>query len=280
MSKNITSVIVFTFFIVGAIQSQIKTPAPSPMAKFSQAFGLIEVSGEYSRPGVKGRAIFGDLVPFDKVWRTGANAVSKLSFSGAVTVQGKDLAAGDYAILTKPGMKTWDIHFYNYDSGSWSSYVDKDPALIVTADVVDLPISMENFSILMDNVSGNTATLEFIWDKTLVSVELGTEVDKAVMANIEKVLAGPTVGDYYTAGTYMYNSGKDLNTALSYIQKATHTGEPRYWQLRMESEVLGKLGRYDEAIKVATKSKDLATKAGNDDYIKINDKNIAMWSSK
>lgn len=280
MSKIITSLIVFTFLTVGIIQAQIKTPAPSPKATFTQAFGLIEVSGEYSRPGVKGRAIFGDLVPFDKVWRTGANSVSKLSFSGDVTVQGEELPAGDYAILTKPGMKTWDVHFYTYESGSWGSYVEKEPALIVSGDVVALPISMENFAILVDNVSGNTATLEFIWDKTLVALELGTEVDKAVMANIEKVLAGPTAGDYYAAGTYMANSGKDLDKALMYIQKATHSGDPKFWQLRMESEVLGKLGKYQDAIEVANKSKELAMKAGNDDYVKINDKNIAMWSGK
>ena len=280
MSKNITSLIVFTFLVIGVAQAQIKTPAPSPKATFTQAFGLIEVSGEYSRPAVKGRTIFGDLVPYDKVWRTGANAVSKISFSGDVTVQGEALPAGDYAILTNPGMKSWDVHFYNYESGSWGSYVEKEPALVVSGDVVALPFSMENFSILLDNVSGNKATLEFVWEKTLVALEIGTEVDKAVMANIEKVLAGPTAGDYYAAGTYMANSGKDLNTALEYIQKVTHSDEPKFWQLRMESEVLGKLGKYQDAINVANKSKELAMKAGNDDYVKINEKNIAMWSGK
>ena len=106
------------------------------------------------------------------------------------------------------------------------------------------------------------------------------DVDAAVMASIEETLAGPTTGDYYAAGSYLFNSGKDLSTALSYVQKATHGDNPRYWQLRMESEILGKMGKVNDAIKVANKSKALAMEAGNDDYVRINEKNIEMWSSK
>ena len=280
MSKYITFLFAVAFLFASAINAQIRTPAPSPSASFTQEIGLIEVSAEYSRPGVKGRTIFGDLVPYNKVWRTGANAATKISFSGDVTIEGEELPAGSYAILSVPGAQSWDVHFYTYEGGSWGSYVEKEPALVVSSDVTPLPISVQNFMIMIDDVTASGGTLEFIWDKTLVGLDIETEVDKAVMASIKQTLAGPTAGEYFAAGSYLFSSGKDLGTALEYVQKATHTDSPRFWQLRTEAEILGKMGKVDEAIKVANKSKALAMEAGNDDYVKINEKNIAMWSSK
>ena len=280
MSKYITLLFAVAFLFASAINAQIRTPAPSPSASFTQEIGLIEVSAEYSRPGVKGRTIFGDLVPYNKVWRTGANAATKISFSGDVTIEGEELPAGSYAILSVPGAQSWDVHFYTYEGGSWGSYVEKEPALVVSSDVTPLPISVQNFMIMIDDVTASGGTLEFIWDKTLVGLDIETEVDKAVMASIKQTLAGPTAGEYLAAGSYLFSSGKDLGTALEYVQKATHTDSPRFWQLRTEAEILGKMGKVDEAIKVANKSKALAMEAGNDDYVKINEKNIAMWSSK
>ncbi len=280
MSKYITFLFAIAFLFASAISAQIRTPAPSPSSSFTQEIGLIEVSAEYSRPGVKGRAIFGDLVPYDKVWRTGANAATKISFSGDVKIEGEELPAGSYAVLTKPGASSWDVHFYTYEGRSWGSYVEKEPALVVSADVTNLPVSVQNFMIMVDNLTDSSGSLEFIWDKTLVAIDVTTEVDAAVMASIKETLAGPSAGDYYAAGSYLFNSGKDLSTALEYVQKATHGDSPRYWQLRMESEILGKMGKVDEAIKVANKSKALAMEAGNDDYVKLNEKNIEMWSSK
>ena len=280
MSKYITLLFAVAFLFTSAINAQIRTPAPSPSASFTQEIGLIEVSAEYSRPGVKGRTIFGDLVPYNKVWRTGANAATKISFSGDVTIEGEELPAGSYAILSVPGAQSWDVHFYTYEGGSWGSYVEKEPALVVSSDVTPLPISVQNFMIMIDDVTASGGTLEFIWDKTLVGLDIETEVDKAVMASIKQTLAGPTAGEYFAAGSYLFSSGKDLGTALEYVQKATHTDSPRFWQLRTEAEILGKMGKVDEAIKVANKSKALAMEAGNDDYVKINEKNIAMWSSK
>ena len=120
MSKYITLLFAVAFLFASAINAQIRTPAPSPSASFTQEIGLIEVSAEYSRPGVKGRTIFGDLVPYNKVWRTGANAATKISFSGDVTIEGEELPAGSYAILSVPGAQSWDVHFYTYEGGSLS----------------------------------------------------------------------------------------------------------------------------------------------------------------
>lgn len=261
---------------------QIKTPAPSPKTTITQEFGIGEISIEYSRPSKKGRDIFGTdaLVPYGKIWRTGANQAMKVTFSDDVSVEGKDLKAGSYAVLTKPGKSEWAVHFYAYESASWNSYVEKDPAAAVMVKPAKLNMAFETFTVMVGNMTGSSATLGLAWDDTYVPVSISTDVDTKVMASIDRTLAGPSNGDYYNAGVYYLNAGKDLNKALEYVQKATKSGEPRFWQLRQESLILAKLGRYKEATNVAKKSLELATTAGNADYIKMNNDSIKMWMSK
>lgn len=261
---------------------QITTPAPSPKATVTQEFGIGEINLEYSRPSKKGRDIFGTnaLVPYDKIWRTGANQAAKITFSDDVMVEGKSLKAGSYAILTKPGQSQWAVHFYAYEGGNWSSYVEKDPSAAVMVKPVKLQMSFETFTIMFGNLTSSSATMGIMWDDTYVPVKLSTDVDAKVMASIDRTLNGPTPGDYYAAGVYYLNAGKDLNKALEYVQKQTRTGEPRFWQLRQESLILAELGRYKEAMKVAEQSLALAQKAGNDDYVKMNKDSMAMWKKK
>jgi len=279
MLRNLTIIFLFVLSAASIAMGQISTPAPSPSAMFKQTVGLTEVTVEYSRPGVRGRAIFGDLVPYDKVWRTGANAVTKMTFSEDVQVEGKDLEAGAYAILTKPGRTSWDVHFYRYETGNWGSYLEKTPAAVVTVTPIEVPaITVENFFITFADLTAEGALIEFIWNHTIVPVQLTVHTDKAVMANIDRVLAGPSNGDYFNAGTYLHTSGKDLNKALKYVQMATSGDNPRFWQVRRESLILADLGRKAEAIAAAKKSLELSMAAGNDDYIKMNKDSIKEWS--
>lgn len=276
---TISALIMATFF-VSDLNSQIRTPAPSPSASMTQTVGLTEFTVEYSRPGVKGRTVFAKdgLVPFGKVWRTGANAATKITFDQDITVEGKDLKAGSYAIFTKPSATTWEVMFFEHTTANAGGYAEATPAATVTVTPQALPFSVENFFITFANLTDNGAVLELIWDKTLVPVKIGVHTDKAVMANIDRVMAGPSANDYYAAGLYLFNSGKDANKALEYVQKATKQGEPRFWQVRWEAEILAALGRKKEAIKAANLSKELAEKAGNADYVKINKDNIAKWN--
>jgi hypothetical protein len=266
------------------LSAQITTPAASPTAKFEQKVGLTDVKIEYSRPSAKGRGVFGDaksLVPYGEVWRTGANSITKISFSDSVTIGGdKGLKRGDYGILTKPGMSSWDVHFYKYDGGNWSSYTAKTPDAIVTVPSKKTSNHVETFTIDINDVNSDNASLVIGWEKTQVAVPIKVEVDKAVMANIDRVLAGPTANDFYNAGSYYHDTKKDLNKALEYVRKATAGANPAFWQLRKESLILADLGRLKEAIDIAKKSMDLATKAGNKDYIKMNEDSIAMWMKK
>lgn len=280
MIKALSLSLLFVASLASTTFAQIKTPAPSPGATVTQSVGLSEIEVVYSRPGVKGRTIFAKdgLVPFDKIWRTGANAATKITFSDDVTVSGKELKKGSYAILTKPGASNWAIHFYEYEAGNWSSYLEKTPALAVNVKSSKTADKIESFTIGFGHISTDAAHLVFAWENTKVAVPIGVEVDKRVMKNIEQVLAGPTGNDYYRAGTYMHDSGKDLNKALEYVQKATKGDDPKFWQLRRESLILADLGKKKEAIAAAKKSLALAKEAKNDDYVTMNEKSIKEWS--
>jgi hypothetical protein len=265
------------------VSAQINTPAPSPSCEMTQDIGLTKVTINYSRPGMKGRTIFADdgLVPFGKMWRLGANSATKITFSDKVKIGGKDVEAGSYAVLAMPNAKEWKFNFYPYESGSWGSYVQKEPAASVMAKSYSTgEVSVESFTIAIGNLTNTTAMLEFLWEKTYVAIPMEVYVDERVEKEIKRVLAGPSAGDYYAAASYYHESGKDLNQALEWVQKATHVDKPMFWQVRREALILADLKRYPEAIKAATKSMELAKAAGNDDYVAMNKKSIANWSKK
>jgi len=281
MKKLLFSIctIALVAFFTTTTTAQIKTPAPSPAATTTQAIGLSDVTINYSRPSVKGRKVFAadGLVPYGKVWRTGANSATKVSFGADVNIGGKDLKKGDYAVLTIPNADSWAVHFYPYESGSWSSYVEKDPTAVATAKVENLPFSIESFSISVEDITDDSGNLVFFWSNVAAAVPMSFDVQNKVLAAIDKTLAGPTAGDYYAAGNYLLSIGKDLDKALMYVQKATKGENPRFWQVRREALILGKLGKVKEAIAAAKLSKELAQKAGNDDYVRMNEKSIAEW---
>lgn len=168
--KSILTVLVLGL-VVSFAQAQDQ-PAPSPASKLEQKVGLTDVTIEYSRPGRKDREIFGALVPYDKMWRTGANAATKISFSDAVKVEGKELDAGSYAITTVPSKGSWVVNFYNYDQSRWSTYRDADPVASVTVNAQEMPMQVETFQISIGHLRDNSAMIEFAWDNVWAGVKL------------------------------------------------------------------------------------------------------------
>ena len=279
------SFIIFTLTVLSLVSfdlnAQIRTPQASPTATFSQQVGLTDVEIVYSRPSVKERTIFAadGLVPFGKMWRTGANAATKITFGDDVKLAGKDLKKGAYAIVTIPTATEWTVNFYPYESGSWSSYTEKEPALSLTTKVESLPFSVESFTITLNNLKSNSADLLMYWEKTIVSISIEAEVDTKVMNDIKLTLGGPTQNDYYQAASYFHDNGKDLKQALEWIKMA-NAEDPKFWQVRREALILADMGNFPAAIQAAEQSKALATKAGNEDYVRMNDKSIAEWTQK
>ena len=280
--QTLFSCMLFVVLLSTNSYSQITTPAASPGGKIEQRVGLTDIKVDYSRPSAKGRAIFGSdaLVNYGNFWRTGANSATKISFSDDVLVEGQALKKGDYAILTKPSTTTWLVNFYKYESGNWSSYIEKAPDASVTVTPKMNGVAFETFTIDINNIESSKATLNLLWDKVIVPVKIAVEYDKTVMSNIDKVMAGPSTNDYYAAASYFHDNGKDLEQALEWIQKATKVEKPMFWQVRREALILADLGRYKEAIASATISKDSAMKADNQEYVKMNEKSIMEWAKK
>jgi len=275
-----TSILVIATLFVSNIHAQVKTPAASPAAKVEQAVGLTDVTIEYSRPSKRGRAIFGNLVPYGKIWRTGANGATKITFSKDVTIQGEALEMGSYAVLTVPNEGSWDVMFYKFTERGFGGYVEKDPDLKVSAEATVLPmVAAESFTIGIDNLTNDGASIDILWDNVWVSLALGVHTDKAVMANIDRVMSGPSQNDFYAAGVYLYQNGKDVMKALEYVQKGVNTESPKFWQQKWLAEVMMAAGKKKDAIKTAQKSIELAEAAGNSDYVKMNKDNIAKWKS-
>ena len=278
--KNLFAVLFLVAFTAFTSEAQINTPSASPSSTVKQTVGLTDVTIEYSRPSAKGRTIFGAdaLVPDGKLWRTGANAVTRISFSNDVLIEGQELKAGKYGVLTMPGASNWVVHFYAHESNSWNSYREKTPTLAVEVSPNGTKDFTETFTISVDNLKSDGATINLGWANKMVPIKLGVHSDKTVMANIDQVMAGPSAGDYYNAANYYFTAGKNLEQALEWMNKATEGPDKRFWQIKRKSEILAALGKNAEAVEAAKMSLELATKAGNDDYIKMNNDNIKKWS--
>ena len=273
--------LLFTVITI-SIQAQIKTPAPSPSAEIEQVVGLTEVEVEYSRPSMRGRTIYGDLVPYGKLWRTGANARTKISFSTDVTIDGKELKEGSYGLLSIPNKESWEIIFYSdADGGGAPAELDEAKiALKVIAKSHTMNGKMETFTIgIGDLADPNSAMMYIMWEQTRVGIKIGVPTDKITMKTIESTMAGPSNGDYYQAAVYYLNADKDLNQAKEWIDKAISGNDnPPFWQLRQQSLIYAAIGDKKGAIAIAQKSLAASEKAGNADYIKMNNESIAEWS--
>ena len=276
-----TTLLVFCLVLFGTLaQAQIVSPQPSPTVKLETTVGLTDVMLEYSRPGAKGRTLFAadGLVPYGEIWRTGANLATKITFSADVQVAGEEVPAGSYAILSKPGEEQWEVMFFPYETGDWTSYVEKTPAVTLTAIPQEVDMEVETFTIELMNYTLDGADLVMMWGETMVALPILSNAKDDVMAAIDRVMAGPSANDYYQAATFLNESGENNEKALEYIQKANGMGDtPRYWMVRREAIILDALGRKDEAIEAAKKSKDLAQEAGNMDYVRMNEKSIEDW---
>lgn len=278
-------VVLFLLAIVASLslEAQINTPAASPSSKLVQMVGLTEVVVDYSRPSMRGRTVFGDLVPYGKLWRTGANSFTKITFNTNVIIADKELKAGSYAIFSKPGEKNWEVIFYTESEG-WGTPSEWDESKVAaTATVPTYPIEVpiETFTITIDDVTATGANLGIMWDHVYVGVPFGVPTDNTVMANIDKVLAGPGAGDYYAAATYYLSEGKDIKKAKEWMDKAmSMTENPAFWQLRQQSLILAKAGDKKGAIEVAKKSLAKAKEAGNADYVKMNEDSLKEWGAK
>lgn len=257
------------------LQAQsLKVPTASTLQKVTQGFALSEIQLEYSRPGAKGRTVFGDLVPFGKVWRTGANQSTKITFGEDVKVNGKDVKAGTYAIYSVPGEKEWKISLYSDLNlgGNVAGYdVGKEVAAF-NVPVKKLADKIETFTIQIDDITNTSANITLAWENTAVSFNVTADIDAKVMTGIENAMKDNR--PYGQAASYYLENGKDLNQAYEWIQKAVEQAPYAFWMIYRQAKIEHELGKHEAAIATATVAKTKAAEAKNDDYVKMSDELI------
>lgn len=256
-------------------EAQLKTPAPSPTQTLKQDFGLSSIELSYSRPGVKGRTVFGDLVPYGKVWRTGANQATTLTFGDDVMIGGTTVKAGKYGLLTIPEKDEWTVIISKQtDVTSPAAYKQDQDVVRVKVKPGTMGFPVETFTILFTNIDPTSCDLFIAWAETTISVPISTEVEKKVMAQIDQLMNKDNK-PYFNAAMYYLENGKDLNTALGWFDKAVEAQPTAFWIHHQRANCLAKLGKKADAKMAAEKSKELATAAKNDDYVKLNEKLLA-----
>ena len=271
----------FVALLSFAVDAQLQTPQPSPASELKQTVGLTEVVVKYSRPSMRGRKIFGGLEAYGELWRTGANKNTTISFSDDVTIGGKEVKAGSYAIFTKPGEAVWKVIFYS-DTENWGTPRKWDASKVaatVKVPVLEMPVDVETFTITIDDLHNNGATLGMLWERTYVGVKFEVPTAKKASKSIETVMAGPSAGDYYSAASYYFEEGKDLSKAKEWIDKAVEMNPEAYWVMRRQSLIYAKMGDKNGAIQAAKKSMAAAEKAGNSDYVKMNKDSLKEWGA-
>jgi hypothetical protein len=252
-------------------------PAPSPLSEVKETVGLTDISIVYSRPSVKERVIFGDLVPYGKLWRTGANMATKITFSEDVKIEGKELAAGSYSFFTIPGESEWTLIFNTVaDQPGSAQYDESKDALRVTVSTEKMQGSVETLMIGINSIRNDHAYLLVAWENTIVGAKVEVNTDEAVMASIKRAMdPASDAGKYWAAANYYYETDRELDKALEWVNKSIELGNNRFWVVHMKAKIQKKMGDCNAAVASAEESKKMAQEAKNDDYVALNDKLIA-----
>jgi hypothetical protein len=256
---------------VQADAPKVEFPAASPACTLKQRVGLTDIEIDYSRPGVKDREIFGGMIPYDKVWRTGANSATKIIFSTAVKLNGTDIPAGTYALMTIPGNDEWTI-IINKGSEQWGAYKydEKVDVARFKATPIKLPRKIETFTINIDDVKDDSSDIDLVWDNVKVPIKLKVDFVDKLTSEIETVMASDEKKKpYFQAAQFYYNHGKDLKKAKTWIDLALAEREAHY-MMYVKAEILAKMGDKAGAIAAAKRSTELAEKANDTGYVKLN----------
>jgi len=267
--------------IAFSANAQIKMPAPSPAFELKGTIGMADVKVIYSRPSAKGRTIFGDLVPFNEIWRTGANEPTKITFGSDVDIEGNAVPAGEYAIYTIPGEKESTI-VISKKLTLWGSmgYDEKDDLVRFKVPTKHPSSMYETFTISFSDFTSNSAMLNMKWGHTKMAFTITNKVDDIVMADIKAQLIDDkpaNAGVYFQGASYYYDNNRDSKLALTWANKAIEGSgdEKKYWEVHLKAKLLARLGKKKQAITVANESIVLAKEGGNADYVRLNEKLIA-----
>lgn len=280
-----TLVTAVTLLAAPATHAQLTTPQPSPKSTVTQRVGLTDITITYSRPGVKGRTIFGGdntVVANGKRWRTGANATTNIKFSDDVVVEGKKVPAGEYGLYTIPNKTEWLVvlNKSTKQGANVDGFKDDEDVARFTVKPYKLPSLVETFLISFTDLTPATANVALEWEKTGARFKITTDVETKVLAQIdEKIVknASPAPADLAAAAVYYFDNNKDLKQALTWMTAANAAEPTKFWNLNTEAKIRFKLQDYAGATKAAEASKSaaLAATPPNGQYVKLNEDLLA-----
>ena len=269
-----------TLLAAPATQAQIRTPAASPQSTIMQRVGLTDITVVYSRPGLKGRAAFGDkspLAPVGKRWRTGANATTSIKFSDDVTIEGKKVPAGEYGIYTIPNKTEWLVVLNKSTKmgANVDGFKDDEDVARFSVKSYKLGSKVETYTMSFADLTPATANLAMEWEMTGAKFKITADVESKVMAQIDEKItknATPAPGDLAAAAVYYADNNKDMKQAVAWMEKANAT-DAKFWNLHSEAKMRLKMKDYAGAMKAAEASKKgaLAATPPNGDYVKMNE---------
>lgn len=273
---------IFYFGITTYAFAQITIPKKSPYAKIYQKVGLTDINIEYSRPSARGRTIFGDLVPYNQLWRTGANASTKIKLSTDVEILGQEVPAGQYAIYTIPNKDSWEFVFHK-NTSLWGTggkdYTETENLMRFKVETQTEANFAETFQISIEDLSDIQCTIILAWGHTRVAFQVDLETDLEVLKNIDKAMQGVAANTYYSAASYYLDKQLDLNKALGWIDKAIDQTNS-YWMVRKKAQILFAQNKTSSAIEVNRKALKLAEKAGSEMYMNSIQKEIDAWQKE
>ena len=274
--RKIFYALVATVLVSFGVNAQaIKTPAPSTTQTIKQDFALSSIEIVYSRPNMKGRSVFGDLAPLGKLWSTGSNAATKITFGEDVKVGGVTVKAGSYALYTIPNKDEWEI-IVNKGINNWGTdgYKSEEDVAKFKVKPMTLPMNIETFTMNVANVMPTSADIQIMWEKTAISIPVTADIDAKISKSIDNAMNIDN-RPYFQAASYYFESGKDLSKALSWADKAIENNPKAFWIMHLKAKIQAKLGDKVAATATAMKSIDSAKEAKNDDYVALNEKLIA-----
>jgi tetratricopeptide (TPR) repeat protein len=253
---------------------KIPFPDASPASSLKQRVGATDIEINYNRPNMKGRAIFGHLVPYGQIWRTGANNATKITFSTAVKLNGTEVPAGTYEIFTIPGESEWTVIIHQNKS-QWGSYAydAKNDVARVKATPVALPIPVESLTFNVNNLASDSATLDLRWENTCVPVRIEVDVVGQLKPQIEQVMAGEGKKPYFQAAMFYFENNLDLKQAIAWMDAGLAEKPDAFWMLYRKGLILAKMGDKAGAVAAAEQSIALVEKQKGelrDEYLRLN----------
>jgi hypothetical protein len=269
MKQIFLSVLAITCFTLLST-AQVKMPAPSPTQTIKQDFGIGTIELTYSRPSIKGRKIFGDLVPLNKLWRTGANAATRIFFSEPVEIGGKKLDSGTYVLYTIPGLDTWDV-ILNKGLDNWGidGYKETEDVIRFKAEPARMKRKLETFTMDFSDMTGESCSLNIMWEKTSLSIPIVTNFKDKVRAQIEAAMKTDKK-PYWQAAQFYNEYDKNLPQALNNVTKAIEENKDAFWMWIYKAKIQKDMGDNAGAMESSKRSMELAAAAKNDDYVKMN----------